>query len=318
MHATQKIVIAHRGASGYLPEHTLASKSMAYAMGADFVEQDVVLTKDGVPVVLHDVHLDTVTNVATMYPDRARDDGRFYTIDFRLREIRNLNVHERTDLATNQPVYPARFPPGKSHFHVPTLAEEIELIQGLNVSTRQEIGIYPELKSPAWHRQQGYDISRVVLDVLNAYGYKTSDDKIYVQCFDAQETLRLRVELKTKLKLVQLIGENNRHEAQTDFDHLRSEHGIAEIAEYANAIGAGLRHVVSDMDQRGEPVITPLVQWAHARQLQVHTYTLRADDLPEFATGFDQLMWCLFDEAQVDGVFTDFPDRAVSFLRRNR
>ena len=88
--ATDKIVIAHRGASGYLPEHTLAAKAMAHGMDVDYIEQDVVLTKDGVPVVLHDHYLDTVTDVAKQYPDRKRSDGRYYAIDFTLQEIKSL------------------------------------------------------------------------------------------------------------------------------------------------------------------------------------------------------------------------------------
>ena len=103
-------VIAHRGACGYLPEHTLPAKAMAYAMGADFLEQDVVATRDDQLVVLHDIHLDRVTDVAAVYPDRARRDGRYYVRDFDLEEIRTLRVTERLD-DEGRPVYPGRFPP---------------------------------------------------------------------------------------------------------------------------------------------------------------------------------------------------------------
>ena len=95
---TRPIVIAHRGASGYLPEHTLATKALAHAMGANFLEQDVVLSRDGTPIVLHDIHLDSTTDVAQRFGGRARSDGRFYAIDFDLGEIRQLRVHERTYL----------------------------------------------------------------------------------------------------------------------------------------------------------------------------------------------------------------------------
>lgn len=162
--ADEKIVIAHRGASGYLPEHTLAAKAAAHAMGADYIEQDVVLSKDGVPMVLHDIHIDTVTDVADIFPDRARADGRFYAIDLTLDELKQLAVMERADEDGGQ-VFPDRFPRGASTFRVPTLAEEIELIQGMNLSTGREAGIYPEIKRPAWHRAQGQDISAIVLAV---------------------------------------------------------------------------------------------------------------------------------------------------------
>jgi len=104
------VIIAHRGASGYLPEHTLPAKALAYAMGADFLEQDVVATRDDQLVVLHDIYLDRVTNVAERFPGRAREDGRYYARDFDLGEMRTLKVTERLD-AGGLPVYPHRFPP---------------------------------------------------------------------------------------------------------------------------------------------------------------------------------------------------------------
>ena len=311
-----KVVIAHRGASAYLPEHTLAAKAMAHAMGADFLEQDIVLSQDHIPLVLHDIYLDTVTDVHDRFPGRARSDGRYYAFDFSAVEIKQLRVQERVDLTTQRPVYPQRFPSGKSVFRVPTLAEEIELIQGLNRSTGQEAGLYPEIKSPSWHRRQGADISRIVLDCLSQYGYQTAEDPIYVQCFDADETRRLRVELKTRLKLVQLIGENGWHEAPTDFTYLRTPAGIAHVASYAEGVGLWLAHVMTGVDQHGKPMLTPLVETAHAHQLAVHAYTLRADDLPSYATNFNQFMDYLVNHAEIDGVFTDFPDLAVSYLQR--
>src|SRR5262245_24187713 len=120
-------VIAHRGASGYLPEHTIAAKAYAHALGADYLEQDVVLSKDDVPVVLHDVYLDTVTDVAKRFPDRKRADGRFYALDFTLAELKQLRVTERFDVRTGQPVYPKRFPAAQSSFQISTLEEELQL-----------------------------------------------------------------------------------------------------------------------------------------------------------------------------------------------
>src|SRR6185503_3347980 len=170
------IVIAHRGASGYLPEHTLAAKALAHGMGADYLEQDVVLSRDGVPVVLHDIHIDTVTDVAKRFPGRARPDGRYYALDFTVAELKQLAASERFDPKTGLAVFPRRFPVGKSSFQVPTLEEELQLVQGLNASTGRVAGIYPEIKNPAWHRQQGHDVSRIVLDVLARYGYRTRAD----------------------------------------------------------------------------------------------------------------------------------------------
>lgn len=318
MAGERTIVIAHRGASGYLPEHTLEAKALAHGMGADFLEQDVVLTRDDVPIVLHDVHLDTVTNVAARFPERAREDERFYAIDFTLEEIRSLRVSERFDRNTGLAVYPGRFPVGTGSFQVPTLAEEIELIQGLNLSTGRDVGIYPEIKAPAFHRRQGKDISRIVLKVLEEYGYRRREDAIYVQCFDAAETRRLREELATRLKLIQLIGENRWGESETDYDALRTAAGLRSVAEYANGIGPSLSHVVTGVDGDGQPVLSELVELAHARGLVVHPYTFRADDLPGYARDFDVLLDVFVRRAGVDGVFTDQPDRAVRFLNPPR
>lgn len=145
-----KIVIAHRGASGYLPEHTLESKALAYGMGADYLEQDLVMTKDDQLVVMHDHFLDGITDVAERFPGRARPDGRYYVVDFTLDEVRSLRMTEPFQLVDGKqvPVYPARFPLWKSSFRIHTFQEEIEMIQGLNKSTGKHIGIYPEIKAP--------------------------------------------------------------------------------------------------------------------------------------------------------------------------
>jgi glycerophosphoryl diester phosphodiesterase len=103
------LVIAHRGASGYLPEHTLEAKVMAHAMGAPYIEQDVVLTKDDVPVILHDIHVDTISDVASRFPGRQREDGRFYALDFTLAELKQLRVTERFNAKTDSRFFPIAF-----------------------------------------------------------------------------------------------------------------------------------------------------------------------------------------------------------------
>ena len=308
--ATDKIVIAHRGASGYLPEHTLAAKAMAHGMDVDYIEQDVVLTKDGVPVVLHDHFLDTVTDVAKQYPDRKRDDGRYYAIDFTLQEIKSLIAFERIDLKTGKQVFPNRFPSGASTFRVPTLEEELELIAGLNKSTGKSIGIYPEIKAPAFHRAEGQDISKIVLETLAKHGFATKDDPFYVQCFDWNEVQRIRNELGFKGKLIQLIAENAWGESpNVDFDYLRTTDGLAEVAKVADGIGPWIAQVV---DKSGKK--TSLVEEAHKVGLDLHPYTLRADALPAWANNFDDVMQRVVIEAGADGIFSDHPDLAVKFL----
>jgi glycerophosphoryl diester phosphodiesterase len=307
-----KIVIAHRGASGYLPEHTLPAIAMAHAQGADYLEQDVVLSKDGVPIVLHDIHIDTVTDVAKRFPGRKREDGRFYALDFTVAELKQLAASERFDPRTGAAVFAKRFPVGKGSFQIPTLEEELQLIQGLNTSTGREAGVYPEIKEPAWHRAQGRDITPAVLDVLGRYGYRTKTDKVYLQCFDEAEVRRIRTELGYKGRLVQLI-EGSRP-LLDEHKHLRTAAGLAEVARVADGIGPALPDVVRRRDD-GTLEATGLVRDAHAAGLVVHPYTFRADALPPGAGSLEDLLKLALVDIGVDGVFTDHPDRAVAFLR---
>jgi glycerophosphoryl diester phosphodiesterase len=310
------IVIAHRGASGYIAEHTAPAKALAHGMGADFIEQDCVLTADDHPVVLHDIHLDTVTDVAQRFPTRKRADGRYYAIDFTLSEIKQLRVHERIHIQSGAPVYPKRFPLLDTELRVLTLGEEIRLIQGLNKSTGRIAGMYPEIKSPTWHRQQGRDLSRIVLETLTQHGYQDRQDPVYVQCFEAAETERLRTEFQTKLKLIQLIGDDDGDESATDYQAMCSPAGLRHVAEYADGIGPSLNRIVTGKKADGSLVISDLVRDAHAVGLQVHPYTFRADDLPDYADSFDELLAVFVEQAGVDGVFTDFPDLAIRYRDR--
>jgi len=185
------IVIAHRGASGYLPEHTLAAKQLAHEMGADYLEQDIVASRDGALIVLHDVYLDRVTDVATRFPGRQRNDGRFYARDFDLAEIRSLQAWERMN-ADGSAVFPNRYPPRSGDFRLHTLAEELELVRRLNFECNRRVGIYPEIKRPAWHLDEGMDIAPELLRVLSEYDYAHREDPVFVQCFDPAEIRRLR------------------------------------------------------------------------------------------------------------------------------
>lgn len=305
------LVIAHRGASGYLPEHTLAAKAYAYACGADYLEQDLVLTKDEVPIVVHDRIIETVTNVADVYPDRHRSDGHYYAIDFTWAELQVLRVTERIDPATGAVKYPERFPAGLSRFSLHTLAEELELVAGLNQSTGRQVGIYPEIKHPAWHREQGKDISQIVLDVLAEHGYAAHDDLCYLQCFEGEEVRRIREELGSELRLVQLMLADQWGEGPLDADHVAAD--LQQIATYADGIGPAMSLVVAT-SEAGRPMVTPLTALAHEVGLAVHPWTLRADELPPFAENVDELCRVLFDEAGVDGVFTDFPDLTMHVI----
>ncbi|MEY4941272.1 MAG: Glycerophosphoryl diester phosphodiesterase precursor [Verrucomicrobiota bacterium] len=301
------VVIAHRGASGYLPEHTREAKVMAYAMGADFLEQDLVLTKDDVPIVLHDIHLDAVTDVVRKFPERRRADGRIYALDLTLAEVKQLRVTERFDLKTGKPVYPKRFPGEKAAFELSTLEEELQLIRGLNRSTGRSVGIYPELKQPKWHRDQGRDISKVVLPILARYGYETKAALCFLQCFELAELKRLRTDLGWQGRLVLLIGGNKVGADGTDFDRVCTDEGLTEIAGFVDAIGPAISRVVT-WSPAGVRQTTSLPRLARAHQLAVHAWTVRTDELPKHCPSVHELHEALLNENQVDAVFSDFPD----------
>lgn len=164
-----KVIVAHRGASAYLPEHTLESKALAYTMGVKYIEQDLAMTKDDRLVVVHDHFLDRVTDVAEKFPNRARKDGRYYVIDFTLDEIKTLNFTEGFEIKDGKRVqgYPNRFPMFTSVFKIHTLEEEIEFIQGLNKTMGRDIGLYVETKAPWFHKQEGKDISKATLEHID-------------------------------------------------------------------------------------------------------------------------------------------------------
>lgn len=295
-----KIVIAHRGASGYLPEHTLESKIMAFKMGADYLEQDLVLSKDNVPIVIHDIYLDDVTDVALKFPFKKRKDGRFYVIDFTVKELKSLQVFERFNPKTGKQIYPNRYPKGKGNFKLHSFQEEIELIQKMNLEFEKNVGIYPEIKDPKFHQQEGKNITKIVLKTLTEYGYSTRKDNCILQCFDAVELEKIRKELKSDLLLVQLI----------EFE--KETKNLHHFASYANGIGPWYKQILDKkVDERWQ--FTSLVSDAHALNLKVHPYTLRADNLDEFSS-FPEMMQTLLIEANVDGAFTDFPDLVVQFL----
>ena len=300
----KKIVIAHRGASGYLPEHTLEAKAMAYAMNVDYIEQDIVLSKDDIPVVIHDIHLETVTDVATQFPDRKREDNRYYVIDFTFEELKLLNVSERFNPSTSEAVYSSRFPLNKSIFKLHSLQQELELILGLNKSTGKKIGIYTEIKEPAFHQNEGKDISKIILSVLTEYGYKTKEDNCMLQCFDAVELKRIRTELKSELFLLQLI----------EFEE--DETKLVEFSKFADGIGPWYKQIIKGKNEDGTWQLSNLVSNAHQLNLKVHAYTFRADQLSEFET-FEELLNVALYKANIDGVFTDFPDKVVDFVNKN-
>ena len=299
--AAAPIVIAHRGASGYLPEHTTESAAVAHALGAEYIEQDCVLSKDGVPLVMHDITLDDMTDAATVFPERKRDDGHWYVFDFTLSELRQLRVTERRTNSRPWKDRGTRFPLEQGSFRISTLAEHLQLIQGLNKSRGRTAGVYVEVKEPKKHRDAGLDASVEILKVLTACGYDSPEDRIFLQCFDRDEVRRIRHELKSPLPLIYLLGK------------APSKQEIEESSTFCDGLGVLYTLVVSGRDSEEKPVVTDLVATAHANGLQVHVWTFRTDTLPDFADSGDQLLEWLTVDAGVDGIFADQTDFVIQW-----
>jgi glycerophosphoryl diester phosphodiesterase len=330
--AADKLIIAHRGASGYLPEHTLESKALAFGQGADYLEQDLVMTKDNHLVVIHDHFLDGLTDVAQKFPGRARADGKYYVPDFTLAEIRSLQMTEnfKTENGKQVPVYPDRFPLWQGSFKIHTFEEELQFVRGLEKSSGKRIGIYPEIKAPWLHHQEGKDIARATLAMLKKYGYTQKSDPVYLQTFDFNELKRIKTELLPQMgmnvKLVQLVAYSDWGETQArqngrwvnyDYDWMFKPGAMKEIARYADGVGPAWYMLLDEKQSRpGHIVATPMAADIQTTQLQLHPYTVRRETLPPYVRNIDEMYAALFEQAKADGIFTDFPDTLAQYLKK--
>ncbi len=277
---SRKLLIAHRGASAYAPEHTLESYQLALKQGADFVEQDLQITRDGVLVCLHDLTLERTTNVREIFPTRFREEliagtpaRRWYVPDFTLREIKQLDAGSWFD---------AKFKGAR----VATFQEAIDLVHG-------KAGLYPETKAPEVYAQRGFDMERLVLDVLK----KNRLDRrsvllhtpVIIQSFSPESLKKLFGTLRTKLPLVLLIGDEARARWLTAA-------GLAEAKQFASGIGPAK----ALLDKS-------LVMQAHALALSVTPYTFRSSNTGRFKTVREEMSYYLYSLG-VDALFTDNPD----------
>jgi len=316
--AAERVVFAHRGASGYLPEHSLPAKAMAHAQGADFLEQDVVLTKDDVPIVLHDIHLDSMTDVAKRFPERKRADGRYYAIDFTLEEIKSLNATQRFDPKSGEAVLPKRFPLDGYTYHLHTLEEEIRFIEGMNFSSGKKVGLFTEIKQPTFHGKEGKDIARIVSEVLHRHGYgKKRDEACWVQCFEYNTLLRFRDELGWEGKLMMIFGGAKPGADGSNYDALSSPEKLRTIADYVDGVFPNVDRIVT-WDEEGKPQATEFVSNARKAGLWICSGVIRQDSLPERCPSVDALHAALFETAGVNAVCTDFPDLSVQWVREHQ
>lgn len=319
------LVIAHRGASGERPEHTLAAYERAIDQGADYIEPDLVATKDQVLIARHENEIGGTTDVATReeFTDRRRAkeiDGRlvngWFAEDFTLAELRTLRTKER--LPGVRPAN-ARY---DGLWSVPTFAEIVKLVRAKQAETGRRIGLYPELKHPGFLLQNaGVDMVDLLVRALQEAGLDSSGAMVFVQCFEVEPLRRLH-RLLPDVPLVQLVAAQG---GPADSPALRYEAmiqpaGLAEIAGYATAIGAELP-LLAGAD--GAP--SGLVAAAHAAGLKVHAWTLRKENAflpPAFRQGSapneaGDLAGLARQLAAsgVDGVFTDDPALVVPAVK---
>ncbi len=325
------LIIAHRGASGERPEHTLAAYQLAIEQGADFIEPDLVLTKDGVLVARHENEISETTDVA----DRPEFAGRktsktidgqtmtgWFTEDFTLAELKTLRAKERLpQLRAANAAY-------DDQFAVPTFEEILALAKAQSAKTGRTIGVYPETKHPSHFATIGLPHEGPLLALLNQYGHTDKTAPIFIQSFEVENLRSLRG--KTKLRLIQLIDEKGSPPDRRDLTYpaMTSPEGLKAIAQYADGIGPNKSLVIPrDMlGNLGQP--TRLVADAHKLGLAVHPWTFRRENyfLPLSAkSGVDPAApgdlgqeIRAFLAVGVDGIFTDNPGQGAKAVTTGR
>ena len=274
-----KILVAHRGASAYAPEHTLAAYQLALEQGADYVEQDLQITKDSVLVCLHDVTLERTTDVETVFPDRAQVENgakRWYVADFTLAELKRLDAGSWFD---------AKFKGAR----IPTFAEAIQAVRG-------RAGLYPETKAPEVYGKRGFEMEKLLVDELRKHKLDQpgSDPKtpIIIQSFSAASLRKLADELKSKLPRVLLVSDLAPQSWLTP-------DGLREAKKFVHGIGPAKALLETNPQ---------IVKWAHELGLTVTPYTFRSRQTGKFKDVREEMRHYLFTLG-VDAVFTDNPDQ---------
>ncbi len=339
------LVIGHRGTAGYLPEHTLEGYALAIELGADYVEPDLVATKDGVLIARHEPNIVNTTDVGS-HPefasrrriaivDGAAEEG-FFASDFTLAEIKTL--HAKQAFAER----PHQF---DGQFAIPTLQEIIALVKRKTLEKGRVIGIYPETKHPTYHQALGLPLEGRLLKILSQAGWNHRNAPVFIQSFE-QGNLKALSKL-TSVRLIQLVDANDVNPDGTldftapfdrpydwtasgkpellsrTFGYLTTDAGLKEVATYAYGIGPWKRYIVPTLANAtgtgpgeaslklGEP--TDLIQRTHAAGLKIHTWTFRNEQrrLAGDYAGNPINEYLQFYQLGIDGVFSDFADTAV-------
>ena len=316
------IVIGHRGASGYRPEHTLASYELAIKMGADFIEPDLVSTRDGVLIARHENEISETTDVADHPEFAARKatkkiDGHdvtgWFSEDFTFAEIKTLRARERL---------PFRNQSFNGRFEVPAFSEVLELARRKSAETGRTIGVYPETKHPTYFRALGLPLEAPLLLALRKAGYEGRTAPVFLQSFEVGNLKELRN--STDLPIIQLLDVQGQPwdfalaSDERTYQDLATPAGLAGIAAYADGIGPYKRMIVPAAPDGHLLPPTSLVEDAHSAGLLVHPWTFRSDGTflaPDYA-GDPEREYDQFFSLGVDGLFSDFPDTALR--ARNR
>ena len=280
----------------------MAATAFAHAHNPDFLEADLVVTKDNQLIVLHDLTLESTTNIAEVFPKRKRLDGKFYALDFTLKEIQTLELVERVDRKTGLLVYENRYSQGPTGLRIPSFDQFLKLVNSLNKTNKKTIGIYPEIKAPEFHQQEGKDITSLVITKLREWGYEEKPSQVYVQSFYPESLMRLKNEFKTQIPLIQLIGENDWNESSADYDAMRTEEGLKAVSDYAIGVGPWLSTLTAESIQKFKKA-----------GLQIHPYTHRDDRRPEGMSSDEYIKSLL--KLGVDGLFTDHVE-LFEFLKK--
>ena len=341
------LVVGHRGTAGYLPDHTLEGYTLAIELGADFIEPDLVSTKDGYLIARHEPNIIATTDVAshpefaarkrTRLVDGAAETG-FFASDFTLAEIKTLRAR--------QPIPADRPTQFDGKFQIPTFDEVIELAKRKSAETGRTIGIYPETKHPTYHQSIGLPLENKLLAALSRAGWNHRNAPVFIQSFE-QANLKA-LSKKTKVRLIQLVDADDvnadgslAYNAPFDrpydwtasgkpellartFGWFATDAGLDEVATYAYGISPWKRYIVSTVANANgsgpgeasralaEP--TDLIERAHARGLKVHTWTFRNEQrrLAGTYAGNPVNEYLQFYRLGIDGVFSDFADTAVA------
>ena len=315
------LIIAHRGASGERPEHTLASYERAIDQGADYIEPDLVLTKDGVLVARHENEIGGTTDVADHpeFADRKTSktiDGiemsGWFTEDFTLAELRTLRARERLpDLRTANKRFDGLYP-------IPTFEEIVQLVRAKEAESSRRIGLYPETKHPSYFAGLGLSHQAPLLDLLSRYGYQTEADPVFIQSFEVGNLKAIRA--TSRLRLIQLVdAEGGPADLPgTSYADMLTVQGLTDVAAYADGIGPSTALVIAPEGA------TALVGRAHDAGLQVHVWTMRMEnsflppqyqrlDDPQGLGDFTGYVRAIVATG-VDGLFSDFPGQARAAL----